>query len=155
MRRRVSGSLVSGQRALAGFRFLDMNGIRAADRAVSIPPPCALGGTSTPVPPPIVGLEEQAPERLNVCTECEIAFETIRQLVAHQTRKHGYRHPPGIVTVTNTCKWCQNIFRDRRATYLYHQQSWKRSFCTGRGSHLHTVVAPKRHAATATNTSTP
>ena len=52
------------------------------------------------------------------------------------------RHPPGIVTVTNTCVWCRNIYRDRRATYLHHQQSWKRGYCTGRGCHLHTEVIP-------------
>ena len=46
----------------------------------------------------------------------------------------------GIVTVTNTCVWCQNIHKDRRATYLHHQQSWKRGYCTGKGSHLHTLV---------------
>ena len=37
------------------------------------------------------------------------------------------------------CVWCRNIYRDRRATYLHHQQSWKRRYCTGRCSHLHTV----------------
>ena len=52
------------------------------------------------------------------------------------------RHPPGIVTVTNTCVWCRNVYRDRRATYLHHQQSWKWGYCTGRGSHLHTAVIP-------------
>ena len=86
--------------------------------------------------------EDLAPERPHVCPECTDSFETLRQFVAHQTHKHGYRHPPGIVTVTNTCAWCRNIYRDRRATYLHHQQSWKRGYCTGRGSHLHTVVIP-------------
>ena len=78
----------------------------------------------------------------HVCPECNGAFATLRQLVTHQTHKHGYRHPPGIVTVTNTCEWCRNIYRDRRATYLHHQKSWKRGYCTGRSSHLHTVVIP-------------
>ena len=44
--------------------------------------------------------------------------------------------------MTNTCVWCQNIYRGRRATYPHHQQSWKRGYCTGKGSHLHTVVIP-------------
>ena len=78
----------------------------------------------------------------HVCPECNDSFETLRQLVAHQTHKHGHRYPRGIVTVTNTCVWCRNIYRDRRATCLHHQQSWKRAYCTGRGSHLHTVVIP-------------
>ena len=26
---------------------------------------------------------------------------------------------PGIVTVTNTCVWCRNIYRDRRTTYRH------------------------------------
>ena len=121
---------------LQGFGILDMNCIRAADRAVSLPPPSKLGGSSASVLPPTDDFGEEAPERLNICTE------TLRQLVAHQSHKHGYRHPPCIVTVTSTCVWCQNIYRDRRATYLHHQQSWKRGFCTGRSSHLHTVVAP-------------
>ena len=99
--------------------------------AVKIPTPSCLGG-------PLA----LAPDRPHVCPECNDSFETLRQLVAHQTHKHGYRHPPGIVTVTNTCVWCRNIYRDRRATYLHHQQSWKRGYCTGRGSHLHTVVIP-------------
>ena len=64
------------------------------------------------------------------------------QLGAHQTHKNGCRHRPGIVTVTNTCAWCRNIYRDRRATYLHHQQSWKRGYCTEECSHLHTVVIP-------------
>ena len=94
------------------------------------------------IPPATDEFEEEAPERPYVCPECNGAFETLRQLVPHQTHKHGYRHPPGIVTVTNTCVWCRNIYRDRRATYLHHQQSWKRGYCTGRCSHLHTVVIP-------------
>ena len=43
--------------------------------------------------------------------------------------------------MTNTCVWCRNIYRDRRATYLHHQHSGKRGYCTGRSS-LHTVVIP-------------
>ena len=124
------------------FGILDMNGIRAAYRAVKTPPPFCLGGPPVLIPPATDECEDVAPERPYVCPECNDAFETLRQLVAHQTHKHGYRHPPGIVTVTNTCVWCRNIYRDRRATYLHHQQSWKRGYCTGRCSHLHTVVIP-------------
>ena len=119
-----------------------MNGIRAVDRAVKIPPPSILGGPSVLVPRPTGGCEDEAPERPHVCPECNGAFATLRQLVTHQTHKHGYRHPPGIVTVTNTCEWCRNIYRDRRTTYLHHQKSWTRGYCTGRSSHLHTVVTP-------------
>ena len=119
-----------------------MNGIRAAYRAVKTPPPFCLGGPPVLFPPATDECEDEAPERPCVCPECNGAFETLRQLVAHQTHKHGYRHPPGIVTVTNTCVWCRNIHRDRRATYLHHQQSWTRGYCTGKGSHLHIVVAP-------------
>ena len=123
------------------FGILDMNGIRAAYRAVKIPPPCCLGGPPALIPPE-TEQEDLAPERPHVCPECNDSFETLRQLVADQTHKRGYRHPPGIVTVTNTCVWCRNIYRDRRATYLHHQQSWKRGYCRGRGCHLHTVVIP-------------
>ena len=42
----------------------------------------------------------------------------------HQTHKHGYRHPLGIVTVTNTCR---NIYRDRRAVRLMLITSTQRS----------------------------
>ena len=86
--------------------------------------------------------EEVVTERPFVCTTCNDSFETLRQLVTHQTRKRGYRNLQGIVTVTNTCVWCQNIYKDRRATYLHHQQSWNRGYCTGKGSHLHTLVIP-------------
>ena len=106
------------------------------------PPPSCLGGPPVLFPPATDECEDVAPERPSVCPECNDAFETLRQFVARQTHKHGYRHPPGIVTVTNTCVWCRNIYRDRRATYLHHQQSWKRAYCTGRGSHLLTVVIP-------------
>ena len=123
------------------FGILDMNGIRAAYRAIKKPPPC-LGGRPVLIPPESDEQEDLAPERPHVCPERNDSFETLRQLVAHQTHKHGHRHPPGIVTVTNTSVWCRNIYRDRRATYLHHQQSWKRGYCTGRGSHLHTVVIP-------------
>ena len=123
------------------FGILDMNGIRAAYRAVKTPPPFCLGGPPVLIPPATDECEDEAPERPYVCPECNGAFETC-QLVAHQTHKHGYRHPPGIVTVTNTCVWCRNNYRDRRATCLHHQQSWKREYCSGRGSHLHTVVIP-------------
>ena len=87
---------------LQDFGILGMNGIRAADRAVKIPPPSVLGGPSVLVPRPTDECEDEAPERPHVCPECNGAFATLRQLVAHQTHKHGYRHPPGIVTVTNT-----------------------------------------------------
>ena len=129
---------------LQDFGILDMNGIRAADRAVKIPPPSTLGGPLALVPLPTDEFEDEAPERPHVRPECKGAFVTLRQLVADQTHKHGYRHPlsPGIVTVTNTCEWCRNIYRDRRATYLHHQRSWKRRYCTGKSSHLHTVVIP-------------
>ena len=124
------------------FCLLDMNGIRAAYRAVRIPPPVCPGGSMAVISHETEKQEEVAPERPFVCTACNYSFETLRQLVTHQTHKHGYRNPPGIVTVTNTCVWCQNIYKDRRATYLHHQQSWKRGYCTGNGSHLHTVVIP-------------
>ena len=123
----VSGFLTMGSCRI--FGILDMNGIRAAYRAVKIPPPLILGGPSS-----TDECEGEAPEPPHVCPE--------RQLLAQQTHKHGYRHPPGIVTVTNTCVWCRNIYRDRRATCLNHQHSWKRGYCTGRGGHLHTVVIP-------------
>ena len=126
--------MVSGQWAQAKF-------VRAY-RAVKIPPPCCLGGPPALIPPETDDHEDLAPERPHVCPECNDLFETLRQLVAHQTHKHGYRHPPGIVTVTTTCVWCRNIYRDRRATYRHHQQSWKWGYCTGRSSHLHTVVIP-------------
>ena len=80
------------------FGILDMNGIRAAYRAVKTPPPFGLGGPPVLIPP--------------ATDECEDVAQTLRQLVAHQTHKHGYRHPPVIVTVTNTCVWCRNIYRD-------------------------------------------
>ena len=124
------------------FCLLDMNGIRAAYRAVQIPPPGCLGGSLAVISHETEKQEEVASERPFVCTTCHDSFETLRQLVTHQTRKHGYRNQPGIVTVTNTCVWFQNIYKDRRATYLHHQQSWKRGYCTGKGSHLHTVVIP-------------
>ena len=124
------------------FGILDMNGIRAAYRAVQTPPPSCLGGPPVLFPPATDECGGVAPERPYVCPECNDAFETLRQFVARQTHKHGYIHPPSIVTVTNTCVWCRNIYRDRRATYLHHQQSRKRRYCTGRGSHLHTVVIP-------------
>ena len=114
------------------FGILDMNGIWAAYRAVKTSPPFCLGGPPVLIPPATDECEDEAPQRPYVCPECNGAFETLRQLVAHQNRKHGCRHPPGIVTVTNTCVWCRNIYRDRRA--------WKRGYCTGRGTHLHTVV---------------
>ena len=122
------------------FGTLDMNGIRAAYRAVKTPPPFCLGGPPVLIPPATDECEDEAPERPYVCPECNGAFETLRQPLAYH--KHGYRHPPGIVTVTNTCVWCRNIYRDQRATYLHHQQSWKGGYCTGRGSHLHIVVIP-------------
>ena len=124
------------------FGILNMNAIRAAYRAVKIPPPFCLGGPPVLILPETDEHEDLAPERPHVCPECNDSCETLRQLVAHQTHKHGYRHQPGIVTVTNTCVWCRNIYRDRRATYLHHQQSWKRRYCTERSSHLHTVVMP-------------
>ena len=71
--------------------------IRAAYRAVKITPPFIWGGPSVLVPPSTDECEDEAPERPHVCPECNGAFETLRQLVAHQTHKHGYRHPPGIV----------------------------------------------------------
>ena len=111
------------------FGILDMNGIRAAYRAAKTPPPFCLGGPPVLIPPATDEREDVAPERPYVCPQCNDAFETLRQLVAHQTHKHGYRHPPGIVTVTNTCVWCRIIYRGRRATYLHHQQSWKRGYC--------------------------
>ena len=54
------------------------------------------------IPPATDECEDEAPERPYVCPECNGAFETLPQLVAHQTHKNGYRHPPGIVTVTST-----------------------------------------------------
>ena len=129
-----------------GQWFLD-SGLRQdfgilAYRAVETPPPFCLGGPPVLIPLATDEREDLAPERPHVCPECNDSFETLRLLVAHQTHKHGYRHPPGIVPVTNTCVWCRNIYRDRRATYLHHQQSWKRGYCTGRGSYLHTLVIP-------------
>ena len=52
-------------------------------------------------------------------TFVQSAMERLRQLVAHQTHKHGYRHPPGIVTMTNTCERCRNITRiDERRIFI-------------------------------------
>ena len=124
------------------FFLLDMNGIRAAYRAVRIPPPGCLGGSLAVISHETEKQEEVVTEQPFVCTTCNDSFETLRQLVTHQTHKHGYRNPPGIVTVTNTSVWSQNIYKDRRATYLHQQQSWKREYCTGKGSHLHTLVIP-------------
>ena len=113
------------------FGILDLNGIRAECRAVKTPPPSCLEGPPVLIPHATYEHEDLAPERPHVCPECNDSFGTLRQSVAHQTRKHGYRHPPGIVTVTNTCVWCRNTYRDRRATYLHHQQSWKRTVREG------------------------
>ena len=71
------------------FGILDMNGIRAAYRAVKIPPPCCLGGPLALIPPETDEHEDFAPERPHVCPECNDSFETLRQLVAHQTHKHA------------------------------------------------------------------
>ena len=71
------------------FGILDKNGIRAAYRAVNIPPPCRLGGPPALIPPETDEQEVLAPERPHVCPECNDSFETLRQVVAHQTHKHG------------------------------------------------------------------
>ena len=68
---------------------------RAAYRAVKTPPPFCLGGPPVLIPPATDECEDEAPERPYICPECNGAFETLRQLAAHQTHKHGYRHPPG------------------------------------------------------------
>ena len=74
------------------FGILEMNGIRAAYRAVKIQPPCCLGGTPALIPSETDEQEDLASERAHVCPECNDSFETLRQLVAHQTHKNGYRH---------------------------------------------------------------
>ena len=76
------------------FGMLDINGFWAAYRAVKIPPPFILGGTSFLVPPSTDECEDEAQERPHVCPECNGAFETSRHLVAPQTHKYGHRHPP-------------------------------------------------------------
>ena len=75
------------------FGILEMNGIRAACRAVKILPPFILGGPSVLVPASTDECEDEAPERPHVCPECGGDFETLRQPVAHQTHKHGYMTP--------------------------------------------------------------
>ena len=52
-------------------------------------------------------------------TFVQSAMERLRQLVTHQTHKHGYRHTPGIVTMTNTCERCRNITGiDKRPIFI-------------------------------------
>ena len=90
---------------------LGILGHERADRAVKLPPLSTLGGPSALVPHPTEEFEDEAPERPHVCPECKGAFVTLRQLVAHQTHKHGYGHPPGIVTVSNTCMVSEHLQR--------------------------------------------
>ena len=59
---------------LQDFGILDMNGIRAVDRAVKIPPPSILGGPSVLVPRPTGGCEDEAPERPHVLSGVQWSF---------------------------------------------------------------------------------
>ena len=59
---------------LRDFGIQDMNGIRAADRAVKIPPPSVLEGPSVLVPSPTDECEDEAPERPHVMSRVQWSF---------------------------------------------------------------------------------
>ena len=88
-----------------------------------------------------VECEDEAPERPHVSPECNGAFETLRQLVAHQTHKHGQTPTWYRRSDQHVCMVSERL-QGSTCDLLHHQQSWKRRYCTGRGCHLHTVVIP-------------
>ena len=60
-----------------------------------------------------------------VCAEtegdevCNKRFANYRQLMTHETRKHGIRTVLGLLTRTTECPWCRSRFVDRE-TALHH-----------------------------------
>ena len=61
----------------------------------------------------------RAGRTLRLCNE---RFASCRQLMAHETRKHGVRTVLGLLTRTNECPWCRSRFVDRE-TALHHVYS--------------------------------
>ena len=110
------------------FGILDMNGIRAAHRAVRTPPLFCLGSPPILIPPATDECDV-ASERPYVCPECNDAFETLRQLVAQQIQTPTWhRHSDQHVCM------CRNIVQgstsDRSSsstimeTEILHGKGW-------------------------------
>ena len=111
------------------FLRCDPGVLLAKQRAVEVPPPgCSLAPTHA-----------AEPERPFVCTietegvPCGARFETNRSLVHHTALSkkpgHGRRQLARILTVSNQCLLCGNLYASREYAATHMAKSFSRGFC--------------------------
>ena len=70
--------------------------------------------------------------------QCQFSSATMRGLISHKVRAHGFHEPVQRAVITNECPWCRSIFSKRLDAQHHACSSVLHGFCRAGGSHVQT-----------------